>query len=150
LFLYTHANPLTLTDPLGLDTAGCDQFLGKFENPCEKECCAAHDKCFDDGNCSSGSWGDKPKCGCDQTPQCKKCNSDVLKCFATCSLKAGIGSSKKPNYYCAKLHKYINIPKDFPSYDAAMKACTYDHAQDCKVPLSPAPPKKKPWYKKIF
>ncbi|MFZ2492471.1 MAG: RHS repeat-associated core domain-containing protein, partial [Thermoanaerobaculia bacterium] len=142
LFLYTAANPLALTDPLGLDTAGCDSIPDA--NPCVKECCAAHDKCFDDNNCTSGSWGDKPKCGCDQTKQCKQCNTSVKSCIKLCSLKAGIGSSKKPNYYCAKLHQYISIPKDFPSVEAAEIACEYDHAKDCKIPLSPTSPTKKP------
>jgi RHS repeat-associated protein len=139
-YRYVFANPVALKDPLGLDTAGCDGLKGRLENPCEKECCAAHDNCFDAHNCSSGSWG-KPKCECDKTPQCKKCNSDVLKCFSRCSIKFGIGIRKKPNYYCARLHRYINIPGDFPSYSAAIKACEYDHSKDCRTKTSGTPPK---------
>jgi uncharacterized protein RhaS with RHS repeats len=72
LFAYAASNPTRYSDRFGLDTAGCDSYMWNLETKCELECCAQHDKCFDDNNCSSGSWpGAKPKCGCDQHPRAR-------------------------------------------------------------------------------
>ena len=63
------------------DHPGCDKFI---DTSCTIPCCAQHDKCFHDNNCSAGSaWSDwfhkRPtKCG--------KCNTDVVGCILTKSL----------------------------------------------------------------
>jgi RHS repeat-associated protein len=114
LFAYALGNPWALTDPLGLDTAGCDQFLGKLENPCEKECCAAHDKCSDDNNCTSRSWGDKPNCGGDQTAGCKKCNSDALKCFAGCKPEVRYRHEQEAELLLRQAAQVHQHPKGLP------------------------------------
>jgi RHS repeat-associated protein len=150
LYLYSMSNPLRLTDRLGLDTVGCDDLLGRLESPCQLECCAAHDKCFDDFNCTSGSqpWS-QPKCGCDQTADCKKCNTDVTGCLNKCGggWRNLRDDPHRRNYYCAAQHRFISIPFDFATRDAAEIACQYDHQKDCKIPLSPA---KKPWWRRFF
>ena len=154
LFAYVLGNPIRYTDPLGLDTVGCDSFNWRAETPCQLECCARHDKCFDDNNCSSGSWpGATPNCGCDKAPGCQKCNSDARQCIlGKCNRFADPNSAdnpNEPNFYCGKQHRFVRIPGDFPNRKAAEKACEYDYSKDCKTPL-PQPKHKKPWWKRIY
>jgi RHS repeat-associated protein len=154
LFEYVNDHPLRFTDPLGLDTVGCDSFNWSLETPCQLECCATHDKCFDDNNCSSGSWPiSKAKCGCDIGSGCQNCNSAAkscltLKCNKFADPSGTNDNPNQPNYYCGKLHKFICIPGDFSNRDTAEKTCEYDYSKDCKTPL-PKKTKSQPWWKKI-
>jgi RHS repeat-associated protein len=137
LFAYAAQDPLRFADPTGLDTVGCDSIPGMAENGCTLDCCAAHDKCYDDNHCTAGSWGDKPKCGCDEAAGCKKCNSDVKKCFTKCEFSITWRPNNNKRFYCAARHQFVRIPGDYPNRAAAEKACEEDHSKDCKIPLTP-------------
>jgi RHS repeat-associated protein len=116
LYLYANANPIMFIDPSGLDNVGCDIGPFKFiESACVLECCAAHDKCYDDENCTAKSW-------CFGSPECGECNNDVSSCIILC-IGSGKDDPEKPNYYCPKLGKYVTIPGDFPDIKSAEKAC---------------------------
>jgi RHS repeat-associated protein len=153
LYAYVADNPIEFTDPLGLDTVGCDSFNWRVETPCQLECCAKHDKCFDDNHCSSGSWpGATPKCGCDKTKGCQKCDSDAKACVLGNCNRFNDPSGKdshpsEPKFYCGKQHRFVRIPGDFPNREAAEPACEYDYSKDCKIPLRKA---NRPWWKKVF
>jgi RHS repeat-associated protein len=149
LFRYAASNPVGKLDPLGLDTAGCDE-IGKYlidETPCRLECCAAHDSCYDVHHCSSGSWpGRKARTACDIGGACKGCNDAVKGCFKECLRKELLGvkdDPKKPNYYCGKRHMYVSIPGDFATLSEARKACECDYATGCPYtpPARPSLPK---------
>lgn len=140
-YLYALANPLINQDPKGLDTVGCDVDTLKNgrETPCRLECCAIHDKCYDDNECSSGSWpwpvGNWNKSRCDKTPECGNCNTEARQCFVQCRLskeRNNLDNPTRPNYYCAKEHRFVSIPGTFSSVEKAEKACMYDHSRDCK------------------
>jgi len=116
LYGYVGGNPVNGVDIEGLDTAGCDGIPDFLETPCRLECCAAHDECFDKNNCDSSSW--YSRC----SKECDKCNDTVKKCFMACKGKKD--NPNKPNYYCAKLHKYVRIPGDFIDYKTAKRFCS--------------------------
>jgi hypothetical protein len=128
-YRYALANPVLNYDPTGLDTVGCDGVPDSRETPCRLECCAIHDKCYDDFNCSSRSWyNNRKECNPDE---CGHCNGQAIRCFAICKIRKEKDDPKRPNYYCAKQHRFVNIPGDFPSRQVAEPACEYDHAKDC-------------------
>jgi hypothetical protein len=128
---------------------GCDGFNWRMETPCQLECGAKHDKCYDENHCTSGSWpGQSAKCGCDQTSACAKCNSDVSGCIKRCGRNES-DNRAEPNYYCAAQHRFVRIPGDFPNREAAEKACERDAGKDCKIPVTPYPKPKKPWYRRF-
>jgi hypothetical protein len=104
IYVYARNNPLRFKDPQGLDTSGCDYVPDWAETTCWLECCAEHDKCFyDEKTCNAGSmFGAKCSKGCD------KCNSDVKNCFLKCGFKKK-DDPDKPDYFCAKLGKYISL-----------------------------------------
>jgi RHS repeat-associated protein len=144
VYRYAAANPITRDDPLGLDSAGCDE-IGKYlieETPCRLECCAAHDRCYDLNRCSAGSWkGRTPRTPCDIGGACSKCNDDVKGCFKTCLRRELLGvkdDPRKPNYYCGKKHMYVSIPGDFATLAEARLACECDYALACPY----APPSR--------
>lgn len=116
LFSYSDGNPLKYTDRLGLDNIGCDGIPDFLETACRLECCAEHDECYDKNKCTSNSW--KSDC----SVECDLCNYNVKECFKKC-LFTNNDNPQKPNYYCAKLHGYVKIPGDFPSYKVAKKFC---------------------------
>jgi RHS repeat-associated protein len=117
LYMYVNGNPVSSFDFLGLDTTGCDIGPFKFiESPCVLECCAAHDKCYDEDNCAANSWVWNP------TGECYDCNDTVTQCIIKCLGKKS-DDPFKPNYYCAKQHKYIDIPGDFQNIKTAEIAC---------------------------
>ena len=127
LFVYTFNNPINRIDPTGLDSPGCDVVGGFdfFSTPCMLECCALHDECYDKYQCSASSWVDDP-CISQKNRDCNKCNVDVENCMAKCRVSKTTNNyddPNRPNYYCAKLHKYIKIPGDFPDIQTAIKAC---------------------------
>jgi RHS repeat-associated protein len=118
LYRYVKGNPIRYVDPSGLDSPGCDYVPdSSCETPCRLECCAQHDKCYDDYKCSFISW--VPYAGSDE---CKKCNSDATTCLIKCG-KSIYDNPKKPNYYCAILHRFISIPGDFKDLKSAIKVC---------------------------
>jgi hypothetical protein len=133
---YVGANPVSYVDPYGLDTAGCDGVPDFLESECLLECCAEHDKCFDDNNCTQSSW--LPWSGSDA---CDACNSDVVKCIIGCIFGGRVASPGVPDYYCRKLHKFITIPGDFPDYATAKIAC--DPSCPTARPKPPQTPKRK-------
>jgi RHS repeat-associated protein len=118
LYRYVKGNPVLYIDPSGLDSPGCDMVPETCETPCVLECCAEHDKCYDENKCAASSW--VPYVG---AAQCKRCNSDAKNCILKCG-KSKYDDPKKPNYYCAKLHKFISIPGDFRDLQSAVKACS--------------------------
>ena len=151
LFSYALLNPVHVTDRLGLDTVGCDGYMWNLETKCELQCCAQHDKCYDSNHCSSGSWFFKrPKCGCDQTAGCKKCNADAAFCVAKCNTTADAGSSTGAMFYCPNQHRFIHIPGDFPDRATAAKACEYDYSKDCTTPLRKPKPQVFQWGPKYY
>jgi len=86
-------------------------------------------------NCSAESWpGGDPKNACDKSKDCKKCNKAVTRCFLKCGFSKK-DDPNKPNYYCAKEHRFVKMPGDFPDRKKAEKACRYDHSKDYKTPL---------------
>jgi RHS repeat-associated protein len=151
LFAYVVGNPVRFTDPLGQDTAGCDTYFWRWESACELECCAKHDKCYDDNNCGSGSWPGAPEsCGCDQNSACAGCNKAAARCIGGCLLRWNMwkDTPSEPNFYCPAQHRFIRIPGDFPNREAAEAACARDHTKDCKVPPIRKKPKP-PWYRRF-
>jgi len=119
-YSYVINNPLRYTDPKGLDTAGCDGVPDWMETPYRLECCAKHDECYDKNNCSASSW--YKEC----SEECDKCNKEAKKCFKESASTGDKDDPDKPNYYCRKLHKYVNIPGDFPDYKTAKAFCSSD------------------------
>jgi len=114
LFVYARNNSIRFKDPLGLDTVGCDGVPDWLETPCRLECCAKHDECFDKNQCKWTSFTKKCSKNCDQ------CNDDVKDCIKKCKF-TDKDDPDKPNYYCAKLHRYISLkPHD---YNLAKKFC---------------------------
>jgi len=119
LYAYAEANPIKYIDPLGLDNVGCDGILDFLETPCRLECCAKHDECYDKNNCSASSWYS------DCPDECDKCNKEAVNCLLNCGFNNN-DDPNKPNYYCPKLHRNVEIPGDFPDYETAKKHCKSD------------------------
>ena len=134
-YLYSLANPVKYKDIFGLDTAGCDGILPIFRpltnnSNCMLNCCARHDECFDNYNCTQASWfGEDDGCS---TGKCFDCNVTVSRCFAKCVFLGAVGFNYPYDnqYYCAASHKYIEIPKDFPSIEFAKQACELEHVNN--------------------
>jgi hypothetical protein len=69
-----------------LDDPGCDGVPDYFEGICVEECCAVHDACYAQNNCSWTSW--LPFAG---SAACDQCNDDVFTCIAFCFAPGGSG-----------------------------------------------------------
>jgi len=61
-----------------LDSPGCDGIPNGSESHCMQNCCAAHDKCFEDNGCSSSSWYS------DEGAACTQCNRAARSCVGKC------------------------------------------------------------------
>ena len=122
-YAYVVANPLRFSDPRGLDNVGCTTDPITIDGRCKRICCAIHDKCYDDSDCTADSWTSNDGCN---SSECNKCNRDVVKCFAWCDQAEPMGiepAPGTPEYYCPAQHRYISIPGDFPSVDSARAVC---------------------------
>jgi len=130
IYVFVLNNPVSQYDPLGLDCPACDG-IGPIPNPITSDgglrCCAQHDQCFDQNNCSASSWAstlyklDQLAHGIPVTfTPCEICNLSVLACMVN-------QPSTGPKYYCRKQHRFINIGNsrtdDFPDLSAAKCAC---------------------------
>jgi RHS repeat-associated protein len=150
LYEYVRSKPTINVDPHGTDCPGCDLpgFLHANDSACVRACCAQHDKCYDDHGCTSASWGWNAGGGiivgifggactggsgavigfwngghvAGLFSSCAKCNSDVADCIVTCAARPNHMAGKK-EYYCKRQHRFIDIPGDFLTLDAAKAAC---------------------------
>jgi hypothetical protein len=130
-------NPIVQYDLLGLDCPGCDKpplvpssIWNVTSGDCALRCCAQHDQCYDQNHCDQSSWITtlaKLALANEGIPvwftPCEQCNVNVIGCMGACLATGGNYNSNGPKYYCAKQHKFINIPGDFPTLDAAKCAC---------------------------
>jgi len=102
LYVFVLNSPPNRKDSLGLDSPGCDFIPDSWESACMLECCARHDECFDDNDCSWLSWF------CPWT-DCGHCNLEVVGCMFQCL--GGYGDNPdRPNYYCGQCHEYFDLP----------------------------------------
>jgi RHS repeat-associated protein len=105
--LFALNNPIRRIDPKGLDAPGCDVLPDSWDNACRLECCARHDRCYDDPThtCSAWSWLWTLVC---PTEPCAACNWEAIDCFSQCS--DGYGDNPdRHNYYCCQCHEYFNL-----------------------------------------
>lgn len=128
VFTYVNANPIRYSDPLGLDNVGCDSVPGAVESPCVLECCAAHDKCYDNFKCGSESWL-HPEKSCHPS-DCSSCNATVESCVRRCTFVFWDRHDRQ-NFYCAAQHRFVTIPGDFATRRDAEAVCEHDHSKDC-------------------
>jgi len=122
-YLYAKANALGFTDSRGLDNVGCTTGPLSIDGRCKRICCAIHDKCYDENNCTADSWTSDTGCN---AQACDECNKEVVKCFVWCDQAKPMGiepAPGTPEYYCPAQHRYVKIPGDFPSVEAAKAAC---------------------------
>lgn len=135
-YVFVLNNAITLYDILGLDCPGCDMVGGLpgMGTDCALKCCAKHDQCYRDSDCTAWSWGyivakiaaciaaGIPPGLCLGVPvsPCDACNVNVVQCFLGCAMGIDPGG---PKYYCAKQGRYINVPGDFPGIEDAKTCC---------------------------
>ena len=124
LYCFVENSPVFYYDYLGLNNPGCD-VIGALSD-CQLRCCAEHDKCYDDNDCSWLSW-------CSPIPPCRGCNDDAAGCFAACLF--GIGPKDGPKYYCPNGPYSGNMYDDYGSVPAS---CW--EGGNKPVPPTPPPP----------
>ena len=106
IYQYVANNPITNLDPKGLDSPGCDGIPGK-QSPCQLECCALHDWCYDVFDCDAGSWG----LGCGPHHEdCADCNKAVFNCFVRC-IGDDDDDEDRYNYYCGSCGVWFDDPQ---------------------------------------
>lgn len=102
LYEYVGNNSPRYNDPLGLDSPGCDlPGCAKAKTDvrdCYLRCCAQHDKCYADNNCTKNSWGWNALGVPGFISSCAGCNDRVKACFEACAV--GLGPKNGPKYYC--------------------------------------------------
>lgn len=107
LYGFVFNNPVNRMDLVGLDSPGCDVVPPIAESACRLECCAEHDHCYRQNNCTAWSW---LITWCPWS-RCGRCNVVVIGCFAGC-----IGNTDddpdKPNYYCGLHNVWFDDPND--------------------------------------
>ncbi|MDC0714213.1 hypothetical protein POL68_37475 [Stigmatella sp. ncwal1] len=64
------------------DSPGCDLVPDSTESHCIQNCCAAHDQCYDQNDCSFTSW--LPGAG---SSECNACNTSVRQCVGACAFE---------------------------------------------------------------
>ena len=103
LYVYVRNDPVSRTDPNGLDAPGCDSVPGCFEGDCTLECCAEHDKCYYDNQCSANyTW---PFQLLMFLSKCQACNRAVSACILAC--KTGLRkASDAPNCFDASTGEF--------------------------------------------
>jgi RHS repeat-associated protein len=133
VYLYVHNAPQDKIDLLGLDCPGCDGIPDFLESEGKLRVCAQHDECYDKNGCTADSWKRTlnilacramfPLLApvlCGSFNDCDKCNYNAISGFVNPFNTGNTGNE----YYCAKEHKYINIPSnDFPNKECADKKC---------------------------
>ena len=113
LFVYVLNSPTTKIDPRGLDSPGCDvpQWAKAITeaNTCFLECCAVHDKCYRNNNCSCKSWGWNFAGPLGRLDPCVRCNDAVVLCFVRCTTR---WKPKHPpgKYYCGLHDVWFDDP----------------------------------------
>ena len=75
------ASKIRLASPT--DNPGCDLVPDGLESICISACCAAHDKCYHENQCSFTSWIHN---FFDITTACSACNTAVFQCIELCAL----------------------------------------------------------------
>jgi RHS repeat-associated protein len=84
LYQFVGNSPIRHWDYLGLDNPGCDPPGDKAiklcpdQKDCILRCCAEHDQCYYDNDCSWWSWI------LEDTPECMGCNATVATCTIMC------------------------------------------------------------------
>ena len=120
-YSFVSNDPISFFDLRGLDNPGCDIVgaIPGWENECRLKCCAKHDQCYDENDCSAWSWLDLLNPFACPDSKCDDCNADVvictLKCFEGGDPVPNPGEPEKPGdgkYYCALTHSYVADPKD--------------------------------------
>lgn len=112
-YLFVDNNPINLFDILGLDHPGCDVpgLEGRFVPACYLECCARHDACFDNFDCTASSWWERV-CRISQDP-CDVCNADAAGCIAGCAAgEEDVDDPDEWNFYCAQCHVFFDDPNE--------------------------------------
>lgn len=118
-YAYVGNRPLVITDLYGMDSPGCDGVYDGAETPCILECCAEHDKCYRDYECSARSWLASNPLWVVFKNKCSMCNYNVTACITAC-IALSIGDSEegavddltKSNYYCASHDVFFDDPTD--------------------------------------
>jgi RHS repeat-associated protein len=105
---YALNDPISRYDPFGLDSPGCDGVPDGAEGACILECCAIHDKCYDDNKCTASSW-------CYLWGKCKGCNDAVQACIGRCLFHPRRDDPKRPNCYDSKTHQWGPCPTPTPT-----------------------------------
>jgi RHS repeat-associated protein len=117
-------------DPSGMDSPACDVGSLKtvLETECGLRCCAKHDKCYHDNNCTAASWLDNFNPFYHFCP-CAKCNKDVVLCIKNCAATDGESMNKDdPRYYDAKTDTFFNDPND-PRVPFESRPTPYDYSR---------------------
>lgn len=120
LYGYCHSAPLGCVDPSGRDTPGCDvwapiryagRHLGnRWTEQCMTRCCAQHDYCFAQNDCSAvTSW---PAWIRGESSPCARCNAEVVQCIAGCAIGYPTENPAKGLYLCACWGYWFDDPSD--------------------------------------
>jgi RHS repeat-associated protein len=121
-------NPISRTDPYGLDDPGCDWPWrgGKATDPCELECCAIHDYCYYKNGCTWLSWGwnvaqlvggiaNALVIGL--LSPCARCNAVAAACITACNTGARKASPERPKFFSSKCGEFFDLPEPYtPPY----------------------------------
>lgn len=131
LYSFAFNQPTLRFDPFGLDSPGCDGVPDQTEIPCVLECCAQHDECYQEKDCTASSWF------CPLSP-CVKCNAGAVICMVLNCITPPWDDPKKPNFYCCQCREFFDVPDD--NLGGPLSNPHYGHT--CDSP--PPPPRKAP------
>ncbi len=119
-FTFLNNNSILAFDFLGLDNPGCDlpspanpELWSKKKAACYRKCCAIHDECYSEHECSMYSWGHNlaglilSLKGCrfcaiiiHVISPCARCNSNVIACFIGCCTGAYSPPTDQKEWFC--------------------------------------------------